>query len=162
MLQPAELIGCKLDFTKVYVYSVGFPGGPAVKNLPANYRRYRRQEFSPQVGMVPLRRKWQPHPVFLPGKFHGHRNLVGYSPWGPKELDTTEHALISLLFIFIVDFRQSRSEIHLTTLYSSIRTLQSGALDSSPDIQLLVRQHIQAVYKERTYENFPGVGVPSA
>ena len=29
-------------------------------------------------------------PVFLPGEFHRQRNLVGYSPWGCKELDTTE------------------------------------------------------------------------
>ena len=33
---------------------------------------------------------WQPIPVFLPGKSHGWRRLVGYSPWGHKELDTTE------------------------------------------------------------------------
>ena len=38
----------------------------------------------------PWRRKWQPTPVFLPGEFHGQRSLMGYSPWGPKELDTTE------------------------------------------------------------------------
>ena len=30
------------------------------------------------------------HPVFLPGEFHGQRGLVGYSPWGHKESDTTE------------------------------------------------------------------------
>ena len=36
------------------------------------------------------RRKWQPTPVFLPEEFHGQRSLVGYSPWGHKELDTTE------------------------------------------------------------------------
>ena len=36
------------------------------------------------------RRKWQPTPVFLPGVFHGQRNLVGYSPWGHKESDKTE------------------------------------------------------------------------
>ena len=35
------------------------------------------------------RRKWQPTPVFLSGKFHGQRSLVGYSPQGRKELDTT-------------------------------------------------------------------------
>ena len=34
--------------------------------------------------------KWQRTPVFLPGKSDGQRSLVGYSPWGPKELDTTE------------------------------------------------------------------------
>ena len=36
------------------------------------------------------RRKWQPTPVFLPGKSHGRRSLVGYSPWGHWGLDTTE------------------------------------------------------------------------
>ena len=36
------------------------------------------------------KRKWQPTPVFLPGKFHGQRNLVGCSPWDCKESDTTE------------------------------------------------------------------------
>ena len=33
---------------------------------------------------------WQPTPVFLPREFHGQRSLVGCSPWGPKESDTTE------------------------------------------------------------------------
>ena len=33
---------------------------------------------------------WQPTPVFLPGESHGQRSLAGYSPWGHKELDTTE------------------------------------------------------------------------
>ena len=37
-----------------------------------------------------LERKWQPTPVFLPGKSHRGRSLVGYSPWGGKELDKTE------------------------------------------------------------------------
>ena len=36
------------------------------------------------------RRKWQPTPGLLPGKSHGRRSLVGYSPWGRKESDTTE------------------------------------------------------------------------
>ena len=35
------------------------------------------------------RRKWQPTPVFLPGKAHGQRSLAGYRPWGRKDLDTT-------------------------------------------------------------------------
>ena len=37
-----------------------------------------------------LRRKWHPSPVLLPGKSHGWRNLVGYSPWGHKESEATE------------------------------------------------------------------------
>ena len=38
----------------------------------------------------PRRRKWQPTPVLLPGESHGGRSLVGYSPLGRKESDTTE------------------------------------------------------------------------
>ena len=34
--------------------------------------------------------KWQPTPVFLPGEFRGQSSLMGYSPWGGKESDTTE------------------------------------------------------------------------
>ena len=36
------------------------------------------------------RRRWHPTPVLLPGKSHGWRSLVGFSPWGLKESDTTE------------------------------------------------------------------------
>ena len=36
------------------------------------------------------RRQWHPTPVLLPGKSHGRRSLVGYSPWGRWESDTTE------------------------------------------------------------------------
>ena len=42
-----------------------------VKNL-----QWRRPRFTPWVGKVPWRRKWQPSPVFLPGEFHGQRNLA--------------------------------------------------------------------------------------
>ena len=44
----------------------------------------RRCEFEPRGWEIPWRRKWQPTPVFLPGKSHGQRRLVGYSPWGCK------------------------------------------------------------------------------
>ena len=46
------------------------------------------------------RRKWQPTPVLLPGKFHGQRSLVGYSPWGHKELDMTERLHFTSLLPF--------------------------------------------------------------
>ena len=54
-----------------------------VKSLPAVWGT----RFDPWVGKIPWRRKWQPTPVFLPGKPHGWRSLAGYSPWGYKELD---------------------------------------------------------------------------
>ena len=41
-----------------------------------------RPGFSPWIGKISWRRRWQPTPVFLPGKFHRWRSLVGYSPWG--------------------------------------------------------------------------------
>ena len=59
-----------------------------VKNPPANAGD--RRGFYSWVGKVPWRRAWQPTPVFLPGEAHGQRSLEGYSPWGRKELDTTE------------------------------------------------------------------------
>ena len=47
----------------------------------------RRCRFSPWVGKIPWRRKWQPTPVFLPGKSHGGRKLADFSPWGLREFD---------------------------------------------------------------------------
>ena len=40
--------------------------------------------------MIIRRRQWHPTPVFSPGKSHGWRSLVGCSPWGREESDTTE------------------------------------------------------------------------
>ena len=52
-----------------------------VKNLPANAGvGAKRHGFNPWVRKIPWRRKWQPTPVFLLGKFHGQRSLAGYSP----------------------------------------------------------------------------------
>jgi len=46
----------------------------------------RRCRFDLWVGKIPWRRKLQTTPVFLPGKSHGQRSLVGYSPWGHKRV----------------------------------------------------------------------------
>ena len=50
----------------------------------------RRPGFDPWVRKISWSRKWQPTPVFLLGEFLGQMSLVGYSPWGHKELDSTE------------------------------------------------------------------------
>ena len=65
-----------------------FPGGSAVKHPPSMWEICRRHGFDPWVRKIPWRKKWQPTPVFLPGKFHGQRNLAGYGI--AKELDMTE------------------------------------------------------------------------
>ena len=53
-------------------------------------------------GWISRRRAWQPTPVFLAGDFHGQRSLTGYSPWGHKELDTTEQLTLSLSFVVYI------------------------------------------------------------
>ena len=62
------------------------------------------------LGKISWRRKWQPTPVFLPGKSHGQKRLVGYSLQGRKESDTTEQ-------------RHFLSFFHLTCL---LRNLYAG------------------------------------
>ena len=52
-----------------------------VKNLPTNAGH---AGFDPWIGKILWRRKWQPTPVFLPGKSHGQKSLMGYNPWGRR------------------------------------------------------------------------------
>ena len=61
----------------------GFPGGSALKNPPDK----QATGLDPWVGKVPGRRKWQYILLFLPGKSHGQKSLVSYSPQGHKNLD---------------------------------------------------------------------------
>ena len=76
-----------VDYLGPSVWTLGFPEGSVVKNLPA------KQET--QIWFlgyeIPWRKKWQHSPVFLPEKFHGQRSLVGYIKVQgvAKELDTT-------------------------------------------------------------------------
>ena len=57
----------------------GIPGGSDRKESAHQYRRCR---FDPWVWKIPWRRKRQPTPVFLPGKSHGQRSLLGYTVHG--------------------------------------------------------------------------------
>ena len=58
-------------------HSQGFPGGSAGEEPICQCRRHKRYRFDCWVWKIPCRRKWQPTLVFLPGKFHGWRGLVG-------------------------------------------------------------------------------------
>ena len=55
------------------------PDGSTGKESVCQYRRHKRCGFDPWGKEDPLEKKWQPTPVFLPGKFHGQRSLAGYS-----------------------------------------------------------------------------------
>ena len=69
-----------------------------------------RPGFNSWVGKIPWRRQWQPTPALLPGKSHGQRSLISYSPWGRKESDTTER----LHFHFITN--EAAVNIHVSVL----------------------------------------------
>ena len=97
--------GSKMSILQRSAFFRGFPGGSEGKASAC--LQCRRPGFDPWVGKILWRRKWQLTPVFLPGKSHGW-SLVGYSPWGHKELDTTEQ----LHFTSLQLSSQSSSHIH--------------------------------------------------
>ena len=78
--REAKLI---LETDQFFTY-MGFPTWLSSKESACQYSRHRRHEFSPWIKKIPWRRQCQPTPVFLPGKSHGQRGLVGYRAWGHK------------------------------------------------------------------------------
>ena len=98
--------------------------GFVVKNLPALQEIWvwsLGQENS-------WRMEWQPTPVFLSGESHGQRSLVGYSPYGRKESDTTERLTLSL------------SSCPVWGNWSSVTALLEILLNISQN-SILIRQH---------------------
>ena len=84
-----------------------------------------RQDWTTSLSIFTFmhwRRKWQPTPVFLPGESHGQRGLVGYSPWGCKELDTTEQLSMHTPSIFLCLFSLMSTSILSTYWPVSIIT----------------------------------------
>ena len=69
-----------------YLDYMGLPRWLNGKESACQHRRH-----NPWDRKMPWRRKGQPAPVFLPGQSQGQGSLAGYSPWGRKESDTTEH-----------------------------------------------------------------------
>ena len=79
-------ISSSFSFIRVVLSAWASLMAQRLKCLPAMWET----GFDPWVEKIPWRRKWQPTPVFLPGESHGRRSLVGYSPRGRKESNTTE------------------------------------------------------------------------
>ena len=65
---------------------MGFPCGSVAKN-PRTMQEIRVQSLGQED---PLEKEMATHSISLPGESHGQRSLGGYSPWGGRELDTTE------------------------------------------------------------------------
>ena len=74
----SDFIAWKLYLSTIFKSFLGGSDG----SLPAK----QETQFDPWVWKIPWRREWLPTPVFLPGEFHGQRNLVGYSPWCHKRV----------------------------------------------------------------------------
>ena len=72
------------------LFKTGFPSGAVVKNTPANAGDARDMGSIPGSGRSPGEGDGHPLQYSHLGKPHGQRSLVGYSPWGHKESDTTE------------------------------------------------------------------------
>ena len=94
------------EVTEVLVVDINWGRETATINSPQNeYSQVKQPQlctYSFKIYfMVHWRRQWQPTPVFLPGKSHGWRSLVGCSPWGCEESDTIErlhfHFLLSCI-----------------------------------------------------------------
>ena len=96
-----------------------------------------RPGFDLWVRKTPWRTKWQPTPVFLPRESHGQKSVVGYSPWGRKESDTTER-----LHFIITEDGDCSHEIkrHLLLGRKSMTNLDN--ILKSRDITLLKNVHL--------------------
>ena len=79
-------------FGYLFIWSYAWLSG---KESTCQCRNHRRPRLDPWVRKIPWRRKWQPAPVFLPGKSYVQRTLEGYSPQSCKKSDTTKHALVN-------------------------------------------------------------------
>ena len=69
----------------INIHTYGPPGWASGEESACQFRRCRRCRFYPWVGEILWSKKWQPTPVFLPGKIPCTESLVGYSPWGHRE-----------------------------------------------------------------------------
>ena len=76
---------CRQIFKKLFNIQGCFPGGSEGKAFACIAGR---PGFNPWVGKIPWRRKWQPTPVFLPGKSHGRRSLIRYTVHGVAKSQT--------------------------------------------------------------------------
>ena len=98
--------------------------------------------FYMTIYITPWRRKWQPTPVFLLGESHGQKSLVGYNPWGCKELDMTEQ-LTHTLYNYLPWL------YHLDSVRSDLALEIPGVRMWSVAINSCCKQ--QAVILERSY-----------
>ena len=87
-MNPPQVYMCSPSWTLLPPPSPYHPSGSSQCTSPKH----------PGLNPLPV---WQPNPVLLPGKLHGQRSPVGYSPWGRKESDTNERLHFTSLLFFL-------------------------------------------------------------
>ena len=92
-----------------YVFN-GLPRWLSGKESSCQYRRKRSYRFNPWVRKIPWKRKWQPTPVFLPGKFHEPEELGGLQFMGLQRVK----CVVSTAFAFVSVFTSGISFEHYT------------------------------------------------
>jgi len=108
LLQSTWSFSSCLMNQRINLLKMGFPGGAGGKEASCQCRRHKRCGFSPCVGKIPWRKKWQPTPVFLPGDSQGwgsmgatvHRVAKSRMHWS----NSTHHAQKSERLVFDVMF----------------------------------------------------------
>ena len=106
-----------------------------------------RSGFNPRVRKIPWRRKRQPTPVLLPGKFHGWRDLVGYSPWDHTELGRTER---------LCSHFHCTSSIMIFSLLSLVEQVQLPAQLHLHHVQVMIHLEIPLLARLPTQPSSPG------
>ena len=96
-----------------------------VKNPPANAGDATDLDSIPGPGQLPWRKKWQPTPVFLPGKPYGQRNLTGYSPWGPRVGHDWEHRTCITFKLVRISFYTSQRPLIFYILFNSQKPVKA-------------------------------------
>ena len=92
------LSGVTIHIRIFYIFSL--IGSTVVKNPTVDAGDTREADLISGLGRTPGVALTAP--VMLPEKFHGQTSLMGYSPWGHKKSDTTEHPHTILNFSSIV------------------------------------------------------------
>ena len=113
-----------------YLFCCGFPRWHGGKESTCQCRR---GGFSPRVGKVPWRKKWQLTPVLLPGQSRGQRRLADYSRWGHKEWDTIEWLSTHTHLFFCTSLLgEGEALLHHCKIEVDIQVLHLFSLDSWP------------------------------
>ena len=101
--------------TSLFILHYGLPWSLSGKESTCQCRRHKRCGFDPWVGKINCRRKWQPTPVFLPGRSHGQKSLMGYSSWGHKRAG---HNLVTRHWQHIFPYRTFSVDWYVIYLHS--------------------------------------------